>query len=78
MDGVRLREVRSYSVESDRWAYRWDAMVGDVQKGFSLPDVEPYELEKARERAREVLKDATAELPWPSWLSALNATCTYI
>ncbi len=63
MDGVRLREVSGYSIETDRRMYRWDVMVGDKQVCYALDDVKPGQLNAARRRARRALKAATASLP---------------
>lgn len=78
MDGVKLREVACYSVIDDMWRYRWDAMVGDEQRTYCINDIQPGQLEEAREMAREALKDATASLPMPSHIPALNMTVKYV
>jgi hypothetical protein len=71
MDGVKLREVSSYDIVSDRRIYRWDALVGDRQVAYMLDNVQPGQLRAARRRARRMLAGATDSLP-------LLKGCTYI
>ncbi len=71
MDGVKLREVSGYNIDTDRLMYRWDAMVNGKQVAYTLDDVKPGQLRAARRRARLALKGATASLP-------LLKGCTYI
>jgi hypothetical protein len=71
MDGVRLREVSAYNIETDRRAYRWDALVHGAQLMFYAPDVKPGQLEKARADPRKALRHATDSLP-------LLKGCVYI